>query len=98
METILKTPESVFCQQYDELNKDNDFLFFIAKGKCKVWIKDKFKDRYEDKMVRILESGMHFGVSNTFHLISILGHLNALQLQKVCHGHSSKLLHLRKDR
>jgi len=64
METILMTPESILCQQDEELSPENDFIYFISKGKCKVTIKDKFTDRYEEKEVRILEPGMHFGVSH----------------------------------
>jgi hypothetical protein len=51
---MLKTPEYIFCHQ-DELRTDeNDFMYFIAKGKCEVKIKDKFNDRYEYKVARIL--------------------------------------------
>ena len=66
METILKRPEEILCQQDEELKtedqkktspqKDNDNIYFIAKGKCKVTIKDKFNDRYEEYQVRILHS------------------------------------------
>jgi len=36
-------------------------MYFIAKGKCNVLVKDKFDDRTEEKIVRILETGAHFG-------------------------------------
>jgi hypothetical protein len=39
-------------------------MYFIAKGKCEVKIRDKFNDRYEEKVARILSAGDHFGVSN----------------------------------
>ena len=62
MDTILKTPESVLCVQYEELNKENDQLYFIAKGKCRVEIKDKFIERQETFLIpKILEQGDHFG-------------------------------------
>ena len=58
METILKRPEEILCAQDEELTTeaqkkekpadDNDYIYFIAKGKCKVTIKDKFNDRYEE--------------------------------------------------
>ena len=63
MDTMLKTPESTLCAQDEELSKENDEIYFIAKGKCKVIVKDKFEDRFEEKVVRVLEPGDHFGVS-----------------------------------
>ena len=42
METMLQTPESHLCNQDDELNPDNDEIYFIAKGKCDVFVRDKF--------------------------------------------------------
>ena len=36
-------------------------MFFIAKGKCKVVVRDKFVDRFESKIVNVLGSGQHFG-------------------------------------
>ena len=78
MDTILKTPEQVLCNQDEELatekekkddpSKDNHHLYFIAKGKCKVTIRDKFNDRYEEYVARILDQGMHFGVSIYLHI------------------------------
>ena len=66
METVLKRPEEMLCKQDDELKteqqkkdkpaEDNDHIYFIAKGKCKVTIKDKVSDRYEETVVRILGS------------------------------------------
>lgn len=61
METVLNTPEYVLCKQDDPITPDNDDLYFIAKGRCKVMIKDKFRDRFEEKQVRMLEAGAHFG-------------------------------------
>jgi len=61
MDTVLKTPETVLCKQDEELTKENDEIYFIAKGKCKVSIRDKFSDRFEEKIVRVLDPGMHFG-------------------------------------
>jgi len=63
---MLKTPESTLCAQDEELSKENDEIYFIAKGKCKVIVKDKFEDRFEEKVVRVLEPGDHFGVSSFF--------------------------------
>ena len=54
METVLKMPEEYLCTQNEELataeqkrnqERDNDHVYFIAKGKCQVTIKDTFKDR-----------------------------------------------------
>ena len=61
MDTMLKTPESILCTQDEELKRENDEIYFIAKGKCSVKIRDKFKDRFEEMQVRILEPGDHFG-------------------------------------
>ena len=49
METVLNTPEYVLCKQDDPITPNNDDLYFIAKGRCKVMIKDKFRDRFEEK-------------------------------------------------
>jgi CRP-like cAMP-binding protein len=48
-------------KQDEPLTPENDMLYFIAKGRCQVWVNDKFQDRWEDKMVRILNPGDHFG-------------------------------------
>ena len=61
MDTMLKTPETVLIKQDEELTKDNDEIYFIAKGKCNVLVKDKFTDRSEEKICRILDAGDHFG-------------------------------------
>ena len=61
METVLKTPETYLCNQDEAITASNDFIYFIAKGKCDVIIKDKFQDRFEEKVVRTLEPGQHFG-------------------------------------
>lgn len=42
METLLKIPESSLCVQEDEITPENDAMFFIAKGKCSVFVNDKF--------------------------------------------------------
>ena len=42
MDTMLKTPESVLITQYEEITKENDYIYLIAKGKCRVEFKDKF--------------------------------------------------------
>lgn len=37
-------------------------MFFIAKGKCSVFVNDKFaNERQESKLVRVLDPGSHFG-------------------------------------
>ena len=88
METVLQTPETILCMQDEELNNENDVIYFISKGKCKVTVKDKFNDRYEEKEVRILNPGMHFGVSTNINYIIIcyyifnIGNKHALQMQK----------------
>ena len=62
METMLKIPESPLCVQDDEITPENDAMFFIAKGTCSVFVKDKFaNERYETKLVRVLDTGSHFG-------------------------------------
>lgn len=61
---MLKTPEYIFCHQDELRTEKNDFMYFIAKGKCEVRIRDKFNDRYEEKVARILTVGDHFGVSS----------------------------------
>ena len=62
METMLKIPESPLCVQDEEITPENDAMFFIAKGKCSVFVKDKFQnERQESKLVRVLNPGSHFG-------------------------------------
>ena len=61
MDTMLQTPEYVLVKQDEPLTAENDEVYFIAKGRCQVFVKDKFRDRWEDKMVRILNPGDHFG-------------------------------------
>jgi CRP-like cAMP-binding protein len=36
-------------------------MFFLAKGSCNVLIKDKFDERFEEKLVGTITPGMHFG-------------------------------------
>lgn len=55
MDTMLKNPEDEICQQDEELTEANDNIYFIAKGRCSVLIKDKFaNERYETAEVNIL--------------------------------------------
>lgn len=61
MDTMLKSPESILITQYDPVEKDNVELFLIAKGKCRIEVRDKFVERSETFHVRTLESGDHFG-------------------------------------
>mmetsp|Transcript_4558 Transcript_4558/g.6900 ORF Transcript_4558/g.6900 Transcript_4558/m.6900 type:complete len:206 (+) Transcript_4558:1529-2146(+) len=61
METDLKTPEQKLVEQDASVEAAIDHMFFIAKGKCKVIIRDKFEDRYEEKLVNQLGPGDHFG-------------------------------------
>ena len=42
METLLKIPESPLCVQDDEITPENDAMFFIAKGRCSVFVTDHF--------------------------------------------------------
>ena len=49
MDTVLNTPEFVLCKQDEEITPENDEIYFIAKGKCKVLVRDKFTDRFEEK-------------------------------------------------
>jgi CRP-like cAMP-binding protein len=63
MDTILKTPEMVICEQGAEVSKnpEQDGMYFIAKGTCKVVVHDKFSQRQESHQVRIIDEGCHFG-------------------------------------
>ena len=36
-------------------------MYLIAKGRCQVEVTDRFKERWEDKIVRMLQPGDHFG-------------------------------------
>ena len=48
METLLKIPESSLCVQEDEITPENDAMFFIAKGKCSVFVNDKFQNERQE--------------------------------------------------
>lgn len=61
MEVVLKSPESIIIEQNDEVEFDDAEIYLIAKGKCEVRIKDKFDDRYSEKLVRDLAEDEHFG-------------------------------------
>jgi hypothetical protein len=61
METLLKIPEDVMIKQDDmpenEESKESHhqkLFYLIAKGRCQVEVTDHFKDRWEDKIVRVL--------------------------------------------
>ena len=100
MQTMLKTPEFIFCQQDEARTDENDFLYFIAKGKCEVRVKDKFHDRYEEKVARVLQSGDHFGVSIiilVFLSSFVTGNRDALQMQPLGYRDLKELLHLCSD-
>lgn len=61
MDTMLKSPESILITQYDEITKENDEIYMIAKGKCRVEVTDKFVERSERFYARTLDKGDHFG-------------------------------------
>lgn len=62
METILQTPESELCaQDHKNAKISEDKIYFIAKGKCEVKVKDRFEDRIEAASVGFLTTGQHFG-------------------------------------
>ena len=61
MDTLLQSPESILINQYDEVEKDNVHLYLIAKGKCRIEVRDKFVERSETVKVRNLDKGDHFG-------------------------------------
>ena len=63
MDTVLRTPEEVICEQDADptLKPEDDAMYFIAKGSCKVTVADKFTDRFESRTSRIIEKGGHFG-------------------------------------
>lgn len=69
METLLQTPESELCvQDFKNERINNDKIFFIAKGKCEVKVKDRFEDRIEACSAGFLGPGSHFGeISMIFH-------------------------------
>ena len=50
MDILLKAPEFKLVEQgvIPDPKKDNDMMFFLAKGKCRVVIRDKFEERFED--------------------------------------------------
>jgi hypothetical protein len=100
MQTMLKTPEFIFCQQDEVRTDENDFLYFIAKGKCEVRVKDKFHDRYEEKVARVLQSGDHFGVSfikDFDYYLLCLGNWYAIQMQPLSDRYLKELLHMCTD-
>ena len=63
MQALLKTPGEIVCEQDEDVEHDpsRDAMYFISKGSCKVQVRDKFHDRFENKTVRILEEGSQFG-------------------------------------
>ena len=61
METLLKTPEDILVKQNQKLTDEECLFYLIAKGRCLVIVQDKFKERNEEKIVRVLEPGDHFG-------------------------------------
>ena len=63
LDTILKTPEIVICRQGADVSNDpeEDAMYFIAKGTCKVMVQDKFSERTEQYEARIIDEGSHFG-------------------------------------
>lgn len=61
METLLKTPEDIMVKQNIKPSDDECLLYLIAKGRCQVYVADKFKERSEEKIVRELQPGDHFG-------------------------------------
>jgi|TARA_B110001450_G_C17352267_1_gene372076 CRP-like cAMP-binding protein len=61
METLLKTPEEELVKQNKKPTDEDCLFYLIAKGRCQVMVTDKFKERSEDKIVRVLQPGDHFG-------------------------------------
>ena len=58
METHLQTPESELCSQdHQNAKLSDDKIYFIAKGKCEVKVKDRFEDRIEAASVGVLQAG-----------------------------------------
>ena len=99
METILKIPESPICTQDEEIVEgQNDEMFFIAKGKCSVFVMDKFpNERYESKLVRILDPGCHFGeiaqLYNTKRTATVVAR-NYLTCAKITRSNYNELLQI----
>ena len=63
LEMILEKPEAKLCSQ-EEKNKDSntDKIFFLAKGKCEVFVQDRFgNNRIVVKNVRTMLPGDNFG-------------------------------------
>lgn len=63
LEVELTTPEYVFMSQDEEIDDTNHYMFFVQKGDCTVKVKDRINDIIEERNVRILNPGDHFGVS-----------------------------------
>ena len=63
METILYSSESKLIKQGEQPTQHdkNDVMFFLARGKCKVTIRDKFQTGYESYKVKNIVEGMNFG-------------------------------------
>ncbi len=61
LEVELATPEHKFVGQDDSDPEHLSHMFFIAKGDCVVFVKDKNKQRIVNNRVRVLYSGEHFG-------------------------------------
>lgn len=61
METLLRNPEDILVKQNVKPIDEECLFYLIAKGKCIVKVQDKFKERWEEKIVRVLQPGDHFG-------------------------------------
>lgn len=77
-EVELTTPEHLFMAQEEELTTENHNMFFIAKGDCDVWIKDKIGEVYEDDRHATLYPGDHFGVSTISPTLLMCSHRKSL--------------------
>jgi CRP-like cAMP-binding protein len=61
MEVMLEIPEAVLVHQDDLPENEDKKFYLIAKGRCEVEVADQFKERQENKIVRVMGPGDHFG-------------------------------------
>lgn len=92
-EIKLTVPEEEVVVQ--EQLEENPFMYFVAKGRCTVFVKDKLDSGDQKKQIRILYEGEHFGeisciynckrtatvISNNYCTLAKLSKDNFIELQ-----------------
>mmetsp|Transcript_112257 Transcript_112257/g.155000 ORF Transcript_112257/g.155000 Transcript_112257/m.155000 type:complete len:255 (+) Transcript_112257:1203-1967(+) len=92
-EIKLTVPEEEVVVQ--EQLEENPFMYFVAKGRCTVFVKDKLDSGDQKKQIRILYEGEHFGeisciynckrtatvISNNYCTLAKLSKDNFMELQ-----------------